>query len=38
MAKAVFGIAKSEDQAIRIANDLKLAGFSANDVSVLLPR
>ena len=37
MAKAVFGIAKSEDQAIRIANDLKLAGFSANDVSVLFP-
>ena len=37
MAKAVFGIAKSEDQAIRIANDLKLAGFSANDISVLFP-
>ena len=27
MAKAVFGIAKSEDQAIRIANDLRISGF-----------
>jgi hypothetical protein len=35
--KAVFGIAKSEGQAIAIANNLKLAGFSENDVSVLLP-
>jgi hypothetical protein len=37
MAKAVFGIAKTEDQAIRIANDLKVAGFSDNDISVLFP-
>jgi hypothetical protein len=37
MAKAVFGIAKSEDQAIRIANDLRLSGFSNDDISVLCP-
>src|ERR1700724_1309589 len=37
MAKAVFGIAKSESQAIAIADQLKSAGFSANDVSVLFP-
>src|ERR1700720_5022201 len=37
MAKAVFGIAKSESQAIAIADQLKAAGFSANDVSVLFP-
>jgi hypothetical protein len=37
MAKAVFGIAKTEDQAIRIANDLRSAGFSDNDISVLFP-
>jgi len=37
MAKAVFGIAKNESQAIGIANQLKAAGFSANDMSVLLP-
>jgi hypothetical protein len=37
MAKAVFGIAKTEDQAIRIANDLRAAEFSANDISVLFP-
>jgi Protein of unknown function (DUF3341) len=35
--KAVFGIAKSESQAIMIANNLKAAGFSENDVSVLFP-
>jgi hypothetical protein len=35
--KAVFGIAKSESQAISIANNLKAAGFSENDVSVLFP-
>src|SRR5579859_635259 len=35
--KAVFGIAKSESQAIKIADDLKAAGFSGNDVSVLFP-
>lgn len=37
MAKAVFCIAKSEDQAVRIVDQLKAAGFSNNDVSVLLP-
>src|ERR1700687_2334779 len=35
--KAVFGIAKSESQAIVIADNLKAAGFSENDVSVLFP-
>jgi hypothetical protein len=35
--KAVFGIAKSESQAIKIADDLKAMGFSGNDVSVLFP-
>ena len=35
--KAVFGIAKSEEQAIAIANMLKAEGFSNNDISVLLP-
>ena len=34
--KAVFGIAKNESQAIVIADNLKAAGFAANDVSVLL--
>jgi hypothetical protein len=37
MAKAVFGIAKSEQQAIRIANDFRAAGFTDNDISVLFP-
>jgi len=32
--KAVFGIATSEAQAERIANQLKAAGFSGNDISV----
>jgi hypothetical protein len=36
-AKAVFGIAKNEEQATRIVNALKEAGFSSDDVSVLLP-
>jgi hypothetical protein len=35
--KAVFGIAKSESQAIAITDQLKLAGFTGNDVSVLFP-
>jgi hypothetical protein len=35
--KAVFGIAKSESQAISIADNLKAAGFSDNDLSVLFP-
>ena len=37
MAKAVIAFAKSEDQAVRIVEQLKAAGFSNNDVSVLLP-
>jgi hypothetical protein len=37
MKKAVFGIAQTEQQAIRIANDLRSAGFSGNDISVLFP-
>jgi hypothetical protein len=37
MAKAVFGIARTEYQAIGIADQLKAAGFSDNDVSVLFP-
>jgi hypothetical protein len=35
--KAVFCIASSETQAERIVYDLKTAGFSGNDVSVLFP-
>jgi len=37
MAKAVFCIAKSEAQATSIVNQLKAAGFSSNDISVLFP-
>ncbi|HTY54110.1 MAG TPA: hypothetical protein VMB26_02860 [Candidatus Binataceae bacterium] len=37
MNKAVFCIAKSEEHAVRIVNQLKDAGFSNNDVSMLLP-
>src|ERR1700737_5419731 len=37
MAKAVFGIAKSESQAIAIADQLRAAGFSENHISVLFP-
>src|SRR6202166_277938 len=37
MAKAVFGIAKTENQAINIANQLVAAGFAENDISVLFP-
>jgi hypothetical protein len=35
MAKAVFCIATTEAQATRIADQLKTAGFSHNDISVL---
>src|ERR1700746_2518632 len=35
--KSVFGIAKHESQAIMIADNLKAAGFTENDVSVLFP-
>ena len=37
MKKAVFGIARTENQAIAIANQLKSVGFADNDISVLLP-
>jgi hypothetical protein len=37
MKKAVFGIARTENQAIAIASRLKESGFSPNDISVLLP-
>jgi hypothetical protein len=37
MKKSVFAIAKTRDQASAIVNDLKAAGFSENDVSVLFP-
>jgi hypothetical protein len=35
--KSVIGIAKSENQAVRIVEDLRTAGFSGNDISVLFP-
>ena len=35
--KSVFCLANSETQAVRIVDDLKAAGFSNNDISVLLP-
>src|SRR5256886_7188028 len=37
MAKAVFCIARTEAQAITVVEQLKAAGFSANDISVLCP-
>jgi hypothetical protein len=37
MDKAVFGIAKTDAQAVDIANALKAAGFASSDVSVLFP-
>ena len=37
MAKAVFGLVDSEVQAERIVVNLKLGGFSKNDISVLFP-
>jgi hypothetical protein len=37
MAKAVFCITKTEAQAIAIVDQLKAAGFSSNDISVLFP-
>jgi hypothetical protein len=37
MAQAGFALAKNEDHAIRIVEQLKAAGFSANDISVLFP-
>lgn len=35
--KAVFGVAKTESQALAIAENLKAAGFSESDISVLFP-
>lgn len=37
MSKAVFGIATTYVQAETIVDNLKIAGFSNNDISVLLP-
>lgn len=37
MAKAVFCIATTEFQAESIVNDLRVAGFNDNDISVLFP-
>jgi len=37
MAKAVFCIVRDYTQAARIVGDLKTAGFSNNDISVLMP-
>src|SRR5918994_5673752 len=37
MAQAVFGLAKNEAHAITILEQLKAAGFSSNDISVLFP-
>lgn len=37
MAKAVFCIATSENQAEKIVNNLKTAGFADSDISVLFP-
>jgi hypothetical protein len=37
MAQAVFGLAKTEAQAISIVERLKAVGFSPNDISVLFP-
>ncbi len=35
--KSIIGIAKSENQAVRIVEDLRATGFSGNDISVLFP-
>jgi len=35
--KSVFGLARDESQAAQIVDQLKSAGFSNNDISVLLP-
>jgi hypothetical protein len=37
MSKAVFCIAQTQSQAEQIVNELRTAGFSNNDVSVLFP-
>lgn len=35
--KSVFGLVRNESQACNIVDDLRQAGFSNNDISVLLP-
>jgi hypothetical protein len=37
MAQAVFGLARTEAQAVSIVEQLKAGGFSPNDISVLFP-
>ena len=37
MATCVYGLTQSDAQAIRIANRLKAAGFTASDISILTP-
>jgi hypothetical protein len=37
MKKALFGLAKSQDQALSIVNQLNGGGFADSDISVLLP-
>jgi hypothetical protein len=37
MAQAVFCLARTESQAVGIVDQLKAAGFSADDISVLMP-
>jgi len=37
MAQAVFCLTKTEAQALSIVEELKAAGFSSNDISVLFP-
>jgi len=37
MAQAVFCLARTESQAVSIVDQLKAAGFSADDISVLMP-
>src|ERR1700730_15884506 len=37
MKKALFGLAESEAQAVSIFNQLKVADFSDDDISVLFP-
>src|SRR4029078_13157835 len=37
MGKAVFCIVQNYAQALRVVGDLKAAGFSNNDISVLMP-
>jgi hypothetical protein len=37
MASAVYGLAKTDAQAVRIATRLKAAGFTPSDISILAP-